>query len=158
MTAERRSFSLEHSSDCAFISGSQRDAGSAVCPSAWSCRVLPKTLAVVLEQDCPATASRLQICGLVNSGHVTLLREGYKAAPSPWLAMAVTDTGPSPANNLGMFPVLVPSCRACQHPTLTASRGPGWTWGSARAQRGKLGLHHLVSVSACSCSRPTSNL
>ena len=72
MTAERRSFSsLERSSDCAFISGSQRDAGSAVCPSAWSCYILPKILAVVLEWDCPAMASRLQIHGPVNSGHIT---------------------------------------------------------------------------------------
>lgn len=72
MTAERHYFSSpEHSSDCAFISGSQRDAGSAVHPSAWSGCVLPKILTVVLERDCPATASRLQIRGLVNSGHVT---------------------------------------------------------------------------------------
>lgn len=72
MTAERHSFSSpERSSDCAFISGSQRDAGSAVCPSAWSCYILQKILAVVPERDCPATASRVQIRGPVNSGHVS---------------------------------------------------------------------------------------
>lgn len=86
------------------------------------------------------------------------LKEGYKAARSLWLVVAVPDTGPSPTGNLGMFPELVPSCNACQHPALAASRGPGWSWGSGKAHRGKLGLHHLMPMSTRGCSSQTSNL
>lgn len=75
------------------------------------------------------------------------LGDEYKAAHSLWLVAAVPDTGPSPTGNLGMFPELVPSCNACQHPALVASRGPGWSWGSGKAQRGKLRLHHLMPIS-----------